>query len=104
MESGHHLKYPQLIIREGRWKLIQVRSPKDQRDMVGGEYELYDVVADPGELCDLSAREPEVVARLEELLITWYRSGPDAITPGEGDVGELEPRELEMLRALGYIQ
>jgi arylsulfatase A-like enzyme len=104
MESGFHQRNPQLTIREGRWKLIHVRSPKDRRDMAGGEYELYDVVADPQELHDRSAEKPEIVARLAASLSKWYSSGPRRLTPGEIDPATLTPREVEMLRELGYVK
>ena len=72
--------------------------------MAGSEYELYDVVADPGELHNRSAEEPDVVARLAKLLDAWYRSGPPTLTADEDDAVELDPREVEMLRELGYIK
>ena len=102
MESGHYGP-SQLIVREGRWKLIHVRSPKDRLVMAGVEYELYDVVADPRELQERSAEEPEVVLRLAERLSDWYRKGPRALMSGKVDPDTLDPREVEMLRSLGYL-
>ncbi len=103
MESGFYHAKPQLTIREGRWKLIHVPARRDRRAMAGVEYELYDVIADPGELHELSAEEPEVVSRLARHLSEWYRTGPRGTKPGEIDPDTLDPREVEMLRSLGYI-
>jgi len=49
-------------VREGRWKLfLQEGKPPA----------LYDLDADPGEAHDLAAREPKVVARLDEARKSW---------------------------------
>jgi arylsulfatase A-like enzyme len=104
MESGQHHGFPQLTIREGRWKLIHVLSPRERRLMAGSEYELYDVIADPRELHNRSAEEPAVVERLSKLLHAWYRSGPPTLASSEDDAVELDPNEEEMLRELGYVK
>lgn len=76
---------------EGSYKLIH--------DELAGRFELYQLEADPGERDDLSAREPERVAAMRDLLDT--RLGP----PGpqqEGEAASFTPAQTEELRALGY--
>ncbi len=53
------------VIRDGRYKLI-----KRYRD---GSLELYDLAEDIGEKKNLSARRPELAARMERRLETWLR-------------------------------
>lgn len=63
--------------------------------------ELYDLHRDPGEILDLAAREPELLARYrahgEPYRRRWLAPGsPGRVSPGE--------EELEELRSLGYMQ
>ncbi|WP_240662552.1 sulfatase [Streptomyces sp. WAC 06738] len=51
-------------VRDGRWKLHVRRRGSDQRYLP----ELYDLDADPRESVNLTARQPEVSARLQEFL------------------------------------
>jgi arylsulfatase len=51
------------MLRQGRWKLVVVEGPFDE-----AKFELYDVIADPGETSDLRSSMPE---KYEELLETW---------------------------------
>ncbi|MCB9554436.1 MAG: sulfatase-like hydrolase/transferase, partial [Myxococcales bacterium] len=55
---------------DGRYKLV--------RDVRRGSVRLFDVVADPGELVDLTGEEPDVAARLGAWLDAWieYRVDP----------------------------
>jgi arylsulfatase len=77
-------------IRTRTWKLI--RTP------ARGRAELYDLVADPGEHHDLSGADPEG-ARLGAALDAWA-----AHTPGPPAPSGHDPRVLEKLRALGYVE
>jgi len=86
MEAGDE-KPTQLVIRSGRWKLIQVRSSKDRRAMNNKEVELYDVHADPGEHHDLARKESAIVEKLAARLRLVGRVDPfwqrlDADRPG----------------------
>jgi len=47
----------QLAVREGAWKAIRTRGPK-------GVWELYDLATDLAETADLSAKHPDILARL----------------------------------------
>jgi len=53
---------------EGRWKLILPHRP----NVPGKRPELYDVVADPHEKTDLSARHAEKVEHLTKLIDAWW--------------------------------
>ena len=64
-----------------------------------GHFELYDLEADPAELRDLAATEPERVAELRSRLDLWER----AVRPGASAERELDEDELERLRELGYL-
>ena len=52
--------------RTERWKLIF--------DARLGEYRLYDLYDDPGELADASAEGPETVTRLARRLQAWRKA------------------------------
>jgi len=51
------------LLRKGRWKMVVTDGPFDE-----AKFELYDVVADPGETNDLRGAEPEI---FEKLLEAW---------------------------------
>lgn len=61
-------KSPILAIRDGRWKLLM--NPDRSR------IELYDVPADPSELNNLAAQNPDVVDRLSRALSAWRKTLP----------------------------
>lgn len=50
-------------LRQGRWKIATMEGPFDE-----SKFELYDVVADPGETKILTVDEPE---KFEELIALW---------------------------------
>jgi len=49
-------------LRQGTWKIVTTDGPFDESN-----FELYNVVADPGEIYDLAEDEPEKLAELIEL-------------------------------------
>jgi arylsulfatase A-like enzyme len=51
----------QRAVRHGQWKLL----------MDGTHLLLFDVAVDPGERTDLAARHPDIVARLQRLVVDW---------------------------------
>ena len=64
----------------------------------GDTYELYDMTADPGQLRNIAAAEPDIVAELAAAL----RSAPSYWSPKISQAFTEE--ELEQLRALGYLR
>ena len=57
--------YGRAYVRRGRWKLVTLEPPFHEL-----KFELFDVVADPGETRDLRTIEPE---RFAEMLAIWRR-------------------------------
>jgi len=83
-------------VRQGPFKVIEERIGEDIR------YSLFDVVKDPAEGTDLSARHPDVAARLRKQLETRPLL-PEELTGGAAAGVELSDDEIERLRALGYV-
>lgn len=79
-------------IRYGGWKYVEMDEPP-------GSEELYDLSADPGEVRNLVAAEPDKAAELRGLLRAWDASVP---VVRSGDY-ELDQESIEALRTLGYI-
>jgi len=50
------------FLRKGRWKIVNLDGPFDESD-----FELFDVIADPGETRNLAEEEPEIFAELIDL-------------------------------------
>jgi arylsulfatase A-like enzyme len=84
-------------VRAGSWKLIRIPGSKGLR------YELFDLEEDPLEAEDLSAREPEVLARLKVELERHIAQAPPIALPQERSAEEQRQVD-EQLRALGYIE
>jgi arylsulfatase A-like enzyme len=84
--QGH--RGTKFFARDGRWKLIRATEDPD---------ELYDLVADPGELRDLHDEKPDVAARLGDILDAALERHPDRTVV-------VEPSEevRRGLEALGY--
>lgn len=80
---------PLRYVRRGRWKYLHKVNP-----------ELYDVVADPGELHDLSAQHPEIVERLRAELEQLVTASP---TRPSGAEVPIDAETREQLQELGYI-
>ncbi len=53
------------MVRDGRWKLVYMPT------RAGARYELYDTASDPREQTDVSARFPDVRARMSGDLWSW---------------------------------
>jgi uncharacterized sulfatase len=65
---GNYKDLPDLAVRDGRWKLLC--------NYDGSAAILYDLDADPGETTDVSARQPELTARLSAAASAWHQSLP----------------------------
>lgn len=85
---------PRHAVRDARFKLIH--------DSATGRDELYDLVTDPRERTDLSSVQPLRAAYYRQSLHAWLL-GLERSEPSEKEP-LLTPRQLENLRALGYIQ
>jgi arylsulfatase A-like enzyme len=83
---------PMVSVTEGPYRLFR-REGK-------APLELYDRSVDRYEQVDVAAERPEVLARMGKL-VEDYLARPPASWADEGDV-EIDPQELEQLRALGY--
>ncbi|MEL7058394.1 MAG: sulfatase-like hydrolase/transferase [Acidobacteriota bacterium] len=95
---GISRRYSLDAVREDALKLVH--RPDD--DGLEAWTELYDLNVDPGEQTSLAEARPEQAEALQQLLDTWARSsGPRS---SDAERGELQPEELEALRALGYVQ
>jgi len=104
MEAGYDVDASQRSVRDGKWKLIHVRSEAERRLLTGSEYELYDLRADPDERANVARWHPDVVARMKASLAAWHAN--DATRDELGvkvDPDTLAPRDRDMLKALGYI-
>ena len=77
---------PLYAMRTERWKYIRAPRP-----------ELYDLIADPGEIRNLHDADPDVVGRLSALV--------DAALAMESDIPPtpLDAESAERLRSLGYV-
>ena len=87
---------------DGGWKLVHnVHIPED---MDYAEYELFDHVNDPLDQVNLAAENPEVVARLSQLIYDWVDYALAVQLEAEQQsVDALSPVERQRLCALGYI-
>ncbi len=104
MEAGYDVAASQRVIRDGRWKLVHVRSTEERIALASSEYELYDLREDPGEHANVAQWNPGVVARLKHQLEVFHaRTIRDE--PGrEVDLEALPAQDREMLEALGYLE
>lgn len=82
-------------IFDGRYKLIS--------DLTSFKLRLFDIQNDPGELEEISAREPEVVSRLSKLLAAEI-ARVEAGDAADADPEQIPSDQLERLRELGYLQ
>jgi len=80
---------PLRFLRRGRWKYIHKVNP-----------ELYDVLADPAEVDNRIATEPEVAARLRAELQTLLETS--AAAPDDAEAG-ISADTRRQLAALGYV-
>ena len=83
---------PMVSVSEGRFRLFTRTGPHPP--------ELYDRATDRREQVNIASERPEVLARMTQL-VEDYLAHPPATWSGGPDV-EIDPKELEELRALGY--
>lgn len=78
--------------RKGRWKSYWRRG--------SDEVHLVDLEADPRELRDVAAQQPQVLALHRQSIATLV----DELSSARPVEGDLEPEARERLRALGYLE
>ena len=83
---------PMVSVSDGAFRLFRREG--------AGPAELYDLSSDPYEQVDLASEMPDVLARMTQLAED-YLAQPPASWAGAADV-DIDPQELEELRALGY--
>ncbi len=99
-ETGYDLNLKAMTV--GHWKLIH--KAKDWIDNPD-EYELFDLKNDPEEKNDLFLRNPIASDYLKRRLKSWALSQEKLAKLVKGDVEKvLTKKEIEELRALGYIE
>jgi arylsulfatase len=88
-----HLDVPEWGVRAGRYKWIY--------KVYENRYELYDLVADPGERHDLVAAGavPPEAEPLKAEVALWVATGTERVEP----VDEIDPATMERLEAIGYF-
>ncbi len=84
---------PRRAAVDGRFKYIR---------SISGRRELYDIVADPGELCDLTDAAPREAERLDACLNRWLNTVPQR-QPVKVVTTEIPEEVLAELKALGYL-
>jgi arylsulfatase len=100
MEAGWDTP-TQLVVRRGKWKLVQLRAPGDRRRFKREAVELYDLEADPGETINVIRENPTVAHELRARLDHWLETTPRYAGAPQGDV-PVDEGTGKMLRALGY--
>lgn len=68
--------FGQRAIRKGKWKAVWINQPKGK-----GDWELYDMVEDVAEGCDLAAVQPEMLKQLVEHWEQYYAETGMVQTP-----------------------
>jgi iduronate 2-sulfatase len=85
------------VIADG-WKLIWNVVVRDER----AELELFDHGNDPLNLVNVADQHPDLVADLQLQIEAWQEmTEAQKVTP-DGDGADIDPAELEQLRALGF--
>jgi choline-sulfatase len=91
----------QVALSDGRHKLIKHRAD--------GRTEIYDLVADPKEMTDISTGNNEVRAKMEGLLTSWeretrYRADKYWLDNAGAENTEMSEEVVGRLKDLGYLE
>gem|GEM_PF-1485126 len=93
----HSYQRPRFSLRDHGWKLLRRLPGWEGQRWLGREDELYDLRADPGETTNLAAHRPGMLGSLETSFQHFFRGASPSRRV-------LDPRDLERLRRLGYVQ
>jgi choline-sulfatase len=100
LETGPDLSMKAII--DGKWKLIH--TGREWTDEIR-EYEIYNLDADPAERTNLITRRPLAAHYLRNRLYNWVNVQEKLVNIGIEDIEKtLTPKEIEELKALGYIK
>jgi choline-sulfatase len=100
VESGDELRKKAII--DGHWKLIH--TGKEWKEELY-DYELYHLKDDPGETVNLYGHNPVAAWYLKQRLHGWTLAQKKLFALGKEDIEKtLTPKEIEELKALGYIE
>ena len=104
---SEYLENEEAYIRSTRWKFVYCTGRRERQDgyVTGnptpGRYAiLYDIEKDPGEFHNVAKDHPEVIAKMERLMLERFRNThPDAASEPQGAVREaldfyLRPRDV----------
>lgn len=90
-------RYRHFMIRDNQWKLLNNSRIAGKKVTEKPEFELYDLMVDPGETNNLAEQKPEIVARLKAAYDRWFddvgSTRPDNYAPPRIVIGS--PKEVE---------
>ncbi len=96
------VRYHHFLARGQRWKLLNASGFGKELKSVEPAFELYDMEADPGELVDLAAKRPDVVASLRAKYDAWFddvsNTRSDNYAPPRIVLGAPEAPEVHLTR------
>ena len=82
------------------WKIVHNVQGRGDKN----EFELYDHAADPKDLVDVAAANPDMLEKLKTELQTWHNMVQQNQLPTDASPEAMTPDEADRLRSLGYIQ
>jgi len=114
-DTGVRIDHPGALVYHhaltgDRWKLIRIESkvPDEERGgRPGVRYRLFDRIADPHELIDLSAEMPELVQELDrqlEEMLESQRRHAELLGGGGRSARRADDELIDKLTGLGYME
>ncbi|MBI2421360.1 MAG: arylsulfatase [Candidatus Hydrogenedentes bacterium] len=95
-------RYHQFMARDRQWKLLHASGFGNESFQGEPRFELYNLLADPGERSDLAATHPDVVARLRSAYDNWFddvsATRPDNYAPPRIVIGTEHERVTHLTR------
>jgi arylsulfatase A-like enzyme len=104
IESGYREDFS-VSVRDGNWKLILTPDEMLLKEMGRtNPYQLFDVLADPGETRDLYESEAEVVARLQPQLDEFKELAYLRLSHALNEAVDMTDEERQRLIDMGYLE